>query len=57
MKNGDYLKRYVKTGNNDGESTEVTEGLSENETIVATGAYNIRLSQMSGSAPAHSHNH
>ncbi len=54
---GDYLKRYVKTGNNDGESTEVTEGLSENETIVATGAYNIKLSQMSGSAPAHSHNH
>jgi cobalt-zinc-cadmium efflux system membrane fusion protein len=54
---GDFLKRYIKAGNNDGEYTEVTEGLSENEAIVATGAYNIKLSQMSGSAPAHSHNH
>jgi len=54
---GDFLKRYIKTGNNDGEFTEVTDGLSENETIVATGAYNIKLSQMTGSAPAHTHNH
>ncbi|MFZ0280384.1 MAG: efflux RND transporter periplasmic adaptor subunit, partial [Bacteroidales bacterium] len=54
---GDFLKRYVVTGSNNGEFTEVTGGLAENESIVATGAYNIKLSQMSGSAPAHTHNH
>lgn len=54
---GDFLKRYIKTGETDGEYTEVREGLSENETIVATGAYNIKLSQMSSGAPAHTHNH
>ena len=54
---GDYLKRYIKTGNDDGEFTEVTEGLSENEIIVATGAYNIKLSQMTGAVSPHSHNH
>jgi multidrug efflux pump subunit AcrA (membrane-fusion protein) len=54
---GDFLKRYITAGNNNGEFTEVTEGLAENESIVATGAYNIKLSQMSGSAPAHTHNH
>lgn len=54
---GDFIKRYISAGNSDGEFTEVIEGLSENETIVATGAYNIKLSQMTGTAPAHSHNH
>ena len=54
---GDFLKRYITAGNNNGEFTEVTGGLAENESIVATGAYNIKLSQMSGSAPAHTHNH
>ncbi len=54
---GDFLKRYITAGNNDGESTEVVEGLAENETIVATGTYNIKLSQMGNSAPAHTHNH
>jgi cobalt-zinc-cadmium efflux system membrane fusion protein len=54
---GDFLKRYITTGNNDGEFTEVTEGLKEGEIIVASGAYNIKLSQMSGAIPGHTHNH
>jgi RND family efflux transporter MFP subunit len=54
---GDFLKRYVTTGDTNGESTEVTGGLSGNEVIVATGAYNIKLSLMTNSAPAHTHNH
>ena len=54
---GDFLKRYITTGNNDGEFTEVTDGLKEGEVIVATGAYNIKLSQMSGAIPGHTHNH
>jgi len=54
---GDFLKRYITTGNNDGEFTEVNDGLKEGEIIVATGAYNIKLSQMSGAIPGHTHNH
>jgi cobalt-zinc-cadmium efflux system membrane fusion protein len=54
---GDFLKRYISTGNTDGEFTEVTDGLKEGDVIVATGAYNIKLSQMSGTIPGHTHNH
>jgi hypothetical protein len=54
---GDFLKRYITAGNNNGEFTEVVKGLEENETIVATGTYNIKLAQMGNSAPAHTHNH
>jgi RND family efflux transporter MFP subunit len=52
---GDFLKRYVIPGLNNGEFTQILEGLAENETIVATGAYQVKLSQMSNSAPAHNH--
>jgi cobalt-zinc-cadmium efflux system membrane fusion protein len=54
---GDFTKRYITVGNSDGELTEVIEGLEENETIVATGTYNIKLALMTNSMPAHSHNH
>lgn len=54
---GDYTKRYITPGNNNGEYTEVLEGLSENEMIVATGTYQVKLSLMTNTAPAHAHNH
>jgi RND family efflux transporter MFP subunit len=54
---GDFLKRYIKTGFDDGENTQILEGLAENEVIVSSGAYQVKLSLMSNSAPAHSHNH
>jgi|OpeIllAssembly_1097287.scaffolds.fasta_scaffold72966_2 RND family efflux transporter MFP subunit len=54
---GDFIKRYVKAGYSDGEKTMIISGLDENEKIVATGAYRIKLSQMTTSAPAHNHNH
>jgi len=54
---GDFLKRYIKTGYGDGERTLVTEGLKENEVIAAEGVYQIKLKQMAGAAPAHTHNH
>jgi RND family efflux transporter MFP subunit len=54
---GDFLKRYIKTGYSDGERTLVTEGLKENEVIAAEGVYQIKLKQMAGSVPAHTHNH
>jgi len=53
---GDFIKRYIETGNSDGEMTMLTAGLSENERIVATGTYRVKLSQMVTSAPdAHNH--
>ena len=36
---GDFIKRYIRAGNTDGENTMVLSGLAENEKIVATGAY------------------
>ena len=50
-----FIKRYVITGNSDGEKTIIISGLSENERIVTSGAYLVKLSQMSASAPAHNH--
>ncbi|HUX57218.1 MAG TPA: efflux RND transporter periplasmic adaptor subunit [Bacteroidales bacterium] len=52
---GDFLKRYITPGFSNGEYTQVLSGLSENEIIVDTGAYKVKLSQMSTSAPAHNH--
>jgi cobalt-zinc-cadmium efflux system membrane fusion protein len=52
---GDFLKRYIKPGYNNGEFTQVIAGLAEDEKIVATGTYQVKLSQMSTSAPAHNH--
>lgn len=52
---GDFIKRYVSTSFSNGEETLITAGLAEDETIVATGAYQVKLSQMTTSAPAHNH--
>jgi RND family efflux transporter MFP subunit len=52
---GDFVKRYITTGYSDGENTMVINGLSENERIVAEGAYLIKLSQTTTAAPAHNH--
>jgi len=52
---GDFIKRYIKTGYNNGEYTQVVSGLSENEKIVSEGAYQIKLSQSATSAPSHNH--
>lgn len=54
---GDFLKRYITAGSNNGESTEVISGLTENDVIVATGTYNIKLSLMSSTPSGHTHNH
>ena len=53
---GDFIKRYIETGNSDGEKTMVSAGLSENETVVATGTYRVKLSQTVTAAPD-PHNH
>jgi len=52
-----FLKRYITPGRNDGEQLEVLSGLESGERVVAQGAYRIKLASMSGTAPAHNHNH
>ena len=54
---GNFIKRYITTGGNDGTSVLVTAGLKEGENVVANGAYNVKLSQYGNHIPAHSHNH
>ncbi|MBU1010703.1 MAG: efflux RND transporter periplasmic adaptor subunit [Bacteroidetes bacterium] len=49
-----FEKRPVKTGDTDGLSTAITEGIKQNERIVTKGAMFIRLSQASGVLDAHS---
>ena len=52
-----FQKRELKLGANDGEKVQVVSGLSEGERVVTKGAYQIKLSQASGTLPAHGHEH
>ncbi len=56
MGNDHYEKREVTLGSGNGSETEVVSGLSEGDTIVSKGAYNIRLASASGAIP-HGHTH
>ena len=52
-----FQKRELKLGANDGEKVQVLSGLTEGERVVTKGAYQIKLSQASGTMPAHGHEH
>jgi membrane fusion protein, heavy metal efflux system len=52
-----FQKRELKLGANDGEKVQVLSGLTEGERVVTKGAYQIKLSQASGTLPAHGHEH
>jgi RND family efflux transporter MFP subunit len=52
-----FQKRELKLGANDGEKVQVLSGLAEGERVVTKGAYQIKLSQASGTMPAHGHEH
>ncbi|MFT3845482.1 MAG: efflux RND transporter periplasmic adaptor subunit [Lacibacter sp.] len=52
-----FQKREVKLGANDGQKVQVLSGVNEGERVVTKGAYQIKLSQASGSLPAHGHEH
>lgn len=52
-----FQKREVKTGVSDGRIIQVLSGITEGERIVTKGAYQIKLSQASGTMPAHGHEH
>ena len=52
-----FEKRYIKIGGNDGKNARIISGLAFSERVVTKGAFEIKLSAMSGSLPAHAHNH
>jgi membrane fusion protein, heavy metal efflux system len=52
-----FQKRELKLGANDGQKVQVLSGISEGERVVTKGAYQIKLSQASGTMPAHGHEH
>lgn len=52
-----FARRAVSTGASDGEMVAVTSGLAAGERVVSKGAYDIRLSSLSGVIPTHGHAH
>lgn len=53
-----YVRRQVKVGAFDGESYEITDGLSEGDEVVTVGASFIRMAEASNVVPeGHSHHH
>jgi membrane fusion protein, heavy metal efflux system len=52
-----FERRPVKIGKRNGENVEILQGLETDEVIVTTGAYQVKMASMSGSTPAHGHEH
>lgn len=53
----EFEKREVTTGLKDRGWIAVTEGIKTGERVVTTGAYEIKLSTISGAIPEHGHTH
>jgi len=52
-----FERRPVKIGKRNGENVEIVQGLEVGEVVVTTGAYQVKMASMSGSTPAHGHEH
>ena len=52
-----FQKRELKLGANDGNKVQVLSGVAAGERVVTKGGYQIKLSQASGTLPAHGHEH
>lgn len=52
-----FERRPVKIGKRNGENVEILQGLEVSEVVVITGAYQVKMASMSGSTPAHGHEH
>lgn len=52
-----FERRQITIGKSSGDEVEVLAGLAEEEVIVTTGAYQVKMASMSGQAPAHGHAH
>ena len=52
-----FEKREIKLGIDDGKQVQVLSGISEDEWLVTSGAYQIKMASMSNTIPAHGHEH
>lgn len=52
-----FERRSVKIGKRNGENVEILQGLQVGEVVVTAGAYQVKMASMSGSTPAHGHEH
>jgi len=52
-----FERRPIKIGERNGENVEILQGLKVGETVITTGAYQVKMASMSGSTPAHGHDH
>ena len=52
-----FRKQEVEIGETDGRRREITRGLKSGDKVVVKGAVQVKLAGMSGTIPAHSHEH
>ena len=52
-----FERRPVKIGKRNGKNVEILQGLEVAEVVVTKGAYQVKMASMSGTTPAHGHEH
>ncbi|SDK71698.1 RND family efflux transporter, MFP subunit [Salinimicrobium catena] len=52
-----FERRPIKIGKRNGRQVQVLSGLQPGDVVVTTGAYQVKMASMSGSTPAHGHEH
>ncbi len=52
-----FERRPISIGKRNGKNVEVLKGLQVGDVVVTTGAYQVKMASMSGSTPAHGHEH
>ena len=52
-----FERRPIKIGKRNGVHVEILEGIEVGEVVVTTGAYQVKMASMSGTTPAHGHEH
>ncbi|MEN3324026.1 efflux RND transporter periplasmic adaptor subunit [Mariniflexile soesokkakense] len=52
-----FERRPISIGKRNGKNVEVFKGLQVGDVVVTTGAYQVKMASMSGSTPAHGHEH
>lgn len=52
-----FERRPITIGKRNGKNVEVLKGLQLGEVVVTTGAYQVKMASMSGTVPAHGHEH
>lgn len=52
-----FERRLISIGKRNGKNVEVLKGLQVGDVVVTTGSYQVKMASMSGSTPAHGHEH